>query len=91
MARQTSMSLEELGMELNKLWSSYPSCLIIDEIGEICSGGNKEAEKILSKFLKEGDPHEQYPAYRWLLTSKSPDPETVSALKDYKQMRLMRA
>lgn len=78
--RQTDLSLEELEAEFNKVQSYYPKCMIVNEIGEICSGGDKAAEVILRRVLDINKPGEQFLAYCWLFILDLPDPETIAKL-----------
>ena len=88
MERQTSLTLEELISEFRKPWPKFPRCLLINEIGEICNEGGKDAKKaeeFLRSLLGSEDEKDKLYAFSWLSVIENLDPQTLERLKEFKK------
>lgn len=85
--RQTNLSLDELLAELKTPWSFHKRCLLINEVGEICRHGNKEAAKKAEVFLRQllnsKNPKDRCIAFCCLAMTENLDKETCRKLEEF--------
>lgn len=82
---QTGLRLQEVFQELEQSQSLLPRCLLLNEVGEFCHEGAKEAEAYLRQMLSEGDESERFIAYCYLSTVSDAEEETSAELEGFKE------
>jgi hypothetical protein len=86
--RKTNFTLEELIAEFKKPWPALRRCLILNEIGEICNEGGKDAKKaeeFLRSLLGSEDEKDKLYAFSWLSVIENLEPQTLKRLEEFKK------
>jgi len=82
--RQTDLTLREIVDQLAANESSYPSCLLANELGEVAKETKDQiAVLALCTLLRSGDKRMQYAAYGHLTTSLADQPGVKDAVKEF--------
>lgn len=76
--------------KLNNPESPHPKCFIINEIGGICFGNDKELRKRAEEFLRDLLENKDYEDERdivfcWLSVIENPDSQTIALIKKFKK------
>jgi hypothetical protein len=83
--RQTDLSLKDICMFLKNRSPAYPRCLLANELGAMAQD-DKQAEAELQNLLSdENSENVRCAAYGSLSIIRSPDPETMEALKRFRK------
>lgn len=85
--RQTDLSLSQILDFLNN-GSSYPDCLLLNELGLVCRNGqdeNKEGEKYLLSALEDEDKSKRTIAFCCLSLVPGAKEKYVTTLSDFRE------
>ena len=84
--RQTNLTLREIVDQLAANKSSYPSCLLANELGEVAKETKDEiAVLALCTLLRSGDTRMQYAAYGYLTASLANEPGVKDAIQEFEK------
>jgi len=86
--RETSLSISDLVKEIKNPHRSYPTCLIINEIGIAClcnEGGKNEGEKALLSLLEHDDQRHRFIAFSMISLMPRLMQEKASILEAFRK------